>query len=162
MSEGYDEDRRASLTHMSAKKMLIVFALGAGVGLVIWGLSMLLDTYVLKAVLCQGSQSTKCVTGSLRYAEAAAAIIGAGTGLYFLVRFDVFRPLLVALAAIISLWGIVETTSPLPWFETGLATILLYAFAYALFAWIARIRLFSTTILIFIVLVVAIRYSLSL
>jgi hypothetical protein len=161
MSEGYEEDRQSPLTPMNVRKLVAVFALGAAVGLVVWGLTAFFDTYVLRAVLCQGSQTMKC-GGSTQYAEAAASIIGAGAGLYFLVRFEVFRPLLVVLATIIGLWGTVESVGLLPWYGAIMATVLLYALAYILFSWLARLRSFSTVIILFIVLIIAVRYTLTL
>ena len=91
-----------------------------------------------------------------------AAIIGAIVGLFFLVKLQVFRPLLVVLAAVVSLWGVVGLAGLLPWYGVGLSTIALYALAYSLFTWVARIRAFWLVVLLLIVLVVAVRVMLSL
>lgn len=161
MSDVYEEDKRLLFTPIDASKIIAIITLGAVVGLVVWGLTLVVDRYVLTPVLCGGSQAMQCANTSL-YAESVAAIIGAIVGLFFLVRLQVFRPLLVVLAAVISLWGIIGLSALLPWYGVGMTAVLLYAFAYGLFAWIARIRAFWAVIVLLVVLVAAVRVTLSL
>jgi hypothetical protein len=161
MAEVYEEDRQTSIMPMASKKLLSVFALGAAIGLFVWGLTFILDTYILRAVLCHGDQTSVCVQAS-QYAESIASILGAGVGLFFLVKLEIFRPLLIVIGAVVGLWGIVGLAGLLPWYGVALSTIFLYAVAYAAFAWIARVRVFWFVVLLFIVTIVAIRYVFSL
>lgn len=161
MNDVYQEDKQLPFTPIDANKMVAVLMLGAVVGLVVWGLSIVLDTYVLSAILCKGNTTLTCA-GAAQYAETAATIIGAGVGLFFLVKLQVFRPLLVVLAATISLWGIVSLAGLLPWYGIGLSTVLLYAFAYGAFAWVARLRSFWLVLVLLIALIAGVRVVLSL
>jgi hypothetical protein len=150
-----ENGKLASITTMGARQAVQIVILGAAVGLAMWGVEFLLETYVLRAVLCQGSVAY-CASAS-QYANILATLVGMGAGLFGLVRLQVFRPLLVALAAAICFWGLIGVISVLPWYEVGIACMLLYALSYILFAWIARIRLFSLAALIAFLLVVIVR-----
>jgi hypothetical protein len=161
MSDVYEEDKRQLFTPIDTSKVIAVIALGAVIGLLVWSLTLAIDRYILTAVLCQGNQALDCANTPL-YAESTATIIGAIVGLFFLVRLQVFRPLLVVLAAVVSLWGIVGLAGLLPWYGIGLSTVILYAFAYGLFAWVARIRSFGMVLVLLVVLVMAVRLTLSL
>jgi len=161
MNDVYQEDKQMPFMPIDASKMVAILVLGAVVGFVVWGLSVILDTYVLSAILCKGNTTLTC-TGTVQYAETAATIIGAGVGLFFLVKLQVFRPLLVVLAATISLWGIVSLAGLLPWYGIGLSAILLYAFAYGAFAWVARLKSFWLVLVLLIALIAGVRLVLSL
>jgi uncharacterized membrane protein YbhN (UPF0104 family) len=160
MNDVYEEEKQQLFTPLDISKLVAVIALGAVVGLLIWGLMVVIDRYILDPVLCQG-QALQCANTS-QYSEAIASIVGAGVGLFFLVRLQVFRPLLVVVAAIASLWGIIGQAALLPWYGVGLSAILLYAFAYAIFTWVARIRSFPMVVIVYVVLVAAVRVALSL
>jgi hypothetical protein len=160
MNDTYQQDKPAPYMPMNGGQFVQVALLGAVVGLLVWGISFLLDTYVLKAVFCEGSQIGNCgVSGG--YSEAMASIIAAGVGLFVLVRLQVFRPLLVTLATVISLWGIVSIVSAQPWYMVALSCVLLYALAYMLFTWINRLRLFWVVIVLLVVVVVGVRLILT-
>lgn len=161
MNEVYQEDKQVPFTPIDLGKIVAIIVLGAVIGLVVWGLSVVLDTYVFSAIFCKGAGTLQCA-GTSQYAEIAATIIGAGVGLFFLVRLQVFRPLLVVLAATASLWGIVGLADLLPWYGIGLSAVFLYAFAYGVFAWVARLRSFWLVLVILIALVASVRLVLSL
>lgn len=160
MSESYDDEARSALVPLDVKRMLVILLSGAAVGLVVWGLTMLLSKYVLSALLCHDSAMVCGAAG--QYGEATATILAAGAGLFGLVRTQVFRPLLVVIGTLISLWGIVALASGLPWYGTMIACILLYAVAYVAYAWLARLRSFGLVLVLFVVLIVVVRYTLSL
>lgn len=143
---------------MPKKQIIQVLALGAFVGLTAWGLYFVLDTYVMKAIMCQGGQTVGCATGS--YAESTAVILASGIGLFGLVKSQIFRPLLVSLAAVVGLWGLFNVMSILPWYLVGLYVTLLYTISYLFFAWLARARSFVTVIVLTIAVVAVVRYIL--
>jgi len=161
MNDVYEEDARQLFTPLDASKLVAVALLGAVIGLLVWGLSLVIERYILTPVLCQGTQVLQCASVS-QYAESAASIIGAGVGLFFLVRLQIFRPLLVVVAVTACLWGIIGQAALLPWYGIGLTAVLLYAAAYALFTWIARVRSFAMVVIVYVVLVAAVRVTLSL
>ena len=100
-------------------------------------------------------------TQGLQYANAVANVLGAGIGLFFLVRIQAFRPLIIAVATLATLWGLVNITKSLPWYGIGLVSVGLYALTYATYAWIARLRLFWIVMLILVAMIVAIRLILN-
>ena len=98
------EDTQSPFIAMSRQQFTQIFATGIVVGLVVWGLSLLLDNYVYQLLLCRG-EGGRCES-SLQYAQITAIVLGALVGLFALVRLQVFRPLLVVIAATLALWGI--------------------------------------------------------
>jgi hypothetical protein len=160
MTSDVQEQNSDSLITMSLQQLLRITLLGVLVGAVTWGLMVLFEAYVFKSTLCSGNASTPC-TSALEYASAIATVLGAGLGLVVLVRLQVFRSLLIVLAASISLWGVEITLSTWTWPYALLVSILLFAIAYSLFAWIARLRSFLTALIVIVVLIVAIRLALN-
>jgi hypothetical protein len=138
--------------------MAQIIMLGALIGLLVYIVVFLMETYVLRAILCQG-KALYC-SSAPQYANIVAAVISLGGGLVGLVKLQVFRPLFVALCAVISLWGITGIVAILPWYQIAFVSIIIYALAYGAFAWIARIRLFSLAALIAFLLVILIRFVL--
>lgn len=159
MDEGNIDDKPALFVPMGFGRLLQVVAVGAVVGLTVWALTLALDKYVFDAILCHGS-NTRCAS-STQYAEAAAAVVSAGIGLFFLAKAQIYRPLLIVLASAASLWGILSLVQLLPWYGIGLSIVGLYAAAYALYSWLARIRIFWLAMILFLVLVVAVRLIFS-
>jgi hypothetical protein len=149
-------DNQSALVPMATSQLLQTLLLGLVVGLVVWGLAFVLDAYILRAILCQGDQTMGCSVGN--YAEASAAILATGLGLFGLMRLRVFRPLLVALATLVALWGVIAITSGMQWYMIGLSIALLYAISYAFFAWIARIRSFVIVLIVLVVIIAAVRF----
>ena len=86
-----------------------------------------------------------------------AKILVSIASLLSLVRNGVFRPLLVVLASLIALWGASAWLGPLPWWQGMLWHGVLFALAYALFAWVARLSNFLIAVIITIGLIVAAR-----
>ncbi len=160
MSENYDDEARSAVVPLETKRVLMVMLTGAGVGFVVWGLTTVLSNYILSGILCHGSAMV-CAAAS-QYGEILASIIAAGAGLFVLVRLQVFRPLLVALGVLASLWGIVALASALPWYGIMLSCMFLYAVSYLAFTWLARLRSFGLVLVLFVVLIAIVRYTLSL
>lgn len=160
MTDTYDEEARSAMVSLDARRMLMIALAGAGAGVIVWGLTAVLGNYVLGGILCH-SQTMQCASAD-QYAEILASIVAAGAGLFALVRMQVFRPLLVVLGALLSLWGVVALASTLPWYGTLLSCLFMYAAAYLAFAWLARLRSFGLVLVLFVVLIVMIRYAFSL
>lgn len=111
---------------------------GAILGLAAWVLTYLLQRFVLSTFLCEG-QATGCMN-SIVFAGNITAVIIAIVGVAMLVRMSVYRPLLIALGTLISLWGLAGWLAGLSVIESVAWTVLLYALAYSAYAWLARIR----------------------
>ncbi len=159
MAEVNQDDRQAHVIEMSAKQIIQVVILGALVGLLVWAFTYILETYVLKALLCQGIQTVKC-SSATTYAGIAASILSAGIGLFGLVKIGVFRPLLVVIAATASLWGLLGVVGSLPIYGILISIAGLTALCYLAFSWLARIRMFGLAVVLMVVLMVAVRLAL--
>jgi hypothetical protein len=145
---------------MAFQRLLLVAVVGLVTGLAIWGLTLVLDTYIYKALLCANEAAQQCVS-STRYATVTATILGAAVGLFGLVRLQIFRPLLVVAVTIIALWGLIAVVSPMPWYAALPAVMVLYAVAFAVFTWLARIRYFLVSLIAIIILIVVVRLVLN-
>jgi hypothetical protein len=160
MNDAYQQQTPTIVIPMGVQQLLRIVIIGAGIGLITWGLTFLLDGQVFKSIACRSGAPMQCAS-SLDYASAVAGVVGAALGLLVLVKLQVFRSLLVVLAVSVSMWGIQSTVHLLPWQYGLLTSIALFAVAYGLFAWLARIRSFLMTVVIMIVLIVAMRLILN-
>lgn len=154
-------EKPAQIIPMLRTDFISVIILGAIIGLFIWGFGAALNRFVFEEYFCQGDISSQC--GSAKsFSVAAASLVGGIAALTGLIRLRVFRPLLVLIASLVSTWGVVQTSWDLGRFTGIVAVIVLYALAFGVFAWIARIREFWIALVAMIVLVVAVRLALTL
>ena len=161
MSESTESSPPTALISMSIQQLLRVALMGAVVGVATWGLTLLLDIYVFKAIVCQGTNSMQCQASS-EYATISASILAGGAGLFGLARMQVFRSLLVVVAATASLWGLEVILQAWDWRVALPLSLVLFALAYSLFAWVARLRSFVMALVVVAVLGVIIRLVLNL
>lgn len=140
---------------LSTVQFIQVVVIGIAVGAFSWIFAEVLGMYVLKPAACAGdafvcaaSSQPAVIVGSL-----GAALIG----LFGLVKLQIFRPLLIVIAATLSLWAVVGELTALAWYWSLGATMLLNAIAYAAFMWIVRIRIFWLVLLLVVALVVVLR-----
>jgi hypothetical protein len=146
-------NRWVELIDMQPRQLGQIALLGAGVGLVMWIVTMLVRQIIIVPIFCGDPANGICVA-SAGLAGGAATIIAAFVGLLGLVRVGVFRPLLVVLAAGLTLWGLSSWTVSLSWIEALIWSVILYALCYALFTWVARLRQFIPAIIIVALVVI--------
>lgn len=154
------EGRPAFFIEMSGRQFLGTVIVGLATGILVWGLALVLEQYVLKGMFCHALMTEQCaaVPG---YSRGTAAVIAAVASVFALVKLQVFRPLLVALGAVISLWGIGATLALLP---MGIAAALYagaFAVAYTAFMWLARLRSFWVAAILMVLLIIAVRLMLN-
>ena len=141
---------------MSKRDILDVVLCGAGVGLFVAVLYLLLNNFVFSAVLCRPQDLSNC-TNAPGYAMIVATVIGAIAGLVALARARVYRPLFIVLFATIGLWAGNILVDTFAWYLVVPVLVALYALAYLLFAWLARMRSFLFAAVLGIVVIVIIR-----
>lgn len=130
---------------------------GLVVGMAGWLASLAIQQWIIDPVFCRSSQTaTICANGDA-VAWTIAMIVVSIFGLLSMVRWNVFRPLLVALAALIALWGVHGWLAPLEWWQAMLWHGGLFMFAYLLFAWVARINAFVIALILTILLIILAR-----
>lgn len=156
-NEPTTEPRISTVVPMSVRECVETIVVGAGIGLIITGLYLLFYMFVFHAVLCRVQSSAHCSQAPL-YAMIVAAVVGSICGVALLVRLRIYRPLLISLAAIVSLWSIHSLYESVAWYWAFIIAVLLFALSYGLFAWVARIRHFVLALVVIIVLIVLIRW----
>lgn len=134
--------------------------IGAVAGIVTAGAYYLLEKFVFQAVMCRADTAATCGDAPT-YAMVVAIVLGGLAGLIALVQARVYRPLLVVLAVAASLWGFQSIMGGFAWYWVLLICALLFAATYMLFTWMARIRPFPVAAIVSIVLVVLIRFVMS-
>ena len=150
-------ERVAPYIGMTRRDFLSALVCGAGVGLFVGVLYALLSTLVFGAVLCRPGQAEQCAQAP-QYAMIVAAIIGAIAGLVALARVRIYRPLFVVLFSTVSLWAAHQLVVTYPWYWASLILLALFAIAYALFAWLARIRSFVVAAIFGVLVLVLVRF----
>lgn len=145
---------------MSYRQLGWIALIGAGVGLAAWLLGLLLDMALFRFVFCRNVGIEGCAASGA-YGNAAGMLIATGLGVWALVRIQIFRPLLIGLAAALTLWGILDLMRAESWQVTTAVAVVLFAIAYMLFGWIMRLRSLLWAVVVSIVLLVVVRLILN-
>ena len=154
------EMKTSPLVWMTMRDLFMAIIIGMATGLATIGISMLMNRFVFAAVLCRTDTSGDCSNAPL-YSAIVAMVIGAILALIVLARVRTFRPLLVVIAASVSLWGMYIFTEPLVWYLELIIAAVLYGLAFGIFSWVARIRSFILSVVVSLVVIVAIRLMLT-
>lgn len=129
---------------------------GVLLGILFWGLSLVLDQYIIGGWFCPANAGAAVCANSLSVSGNIATVLVAVAGTFALVRLKVFRPLLAALASGVVMWGLADWTRGLVWIEAIVWSAGLYALGYSLFAWITRYsRLTLVIIAVLAVVIIA-------
>lgn len=148
-----------------ARDFLQVAILGLVAGLLVKLLSVGLVRYFVEPVFCRGGDFAGICSSADQVALGAANVIVGIVTVVVMVRMNVFRPLLVAVAAIASLWGLTRYMSGIViaanFAEQTLWFMVLYALVYLLFFWALRLRNFVIALILTILLVVVLRLLLT-
>lgn len=148
-------DSSSSLIDIRSNTMVQVVLLGIILGAATWLLTIVIDRFIMSALLC-GGQGPTCETSTL-VAGNVAIVLAAIGGLLGMVRLGVYRPLLVVIAAAIVLWGLSGYTLGMQWYEAMAWTVLFTAVTYAAFVWLVRPRFFLFAIILVLVVVILAR-----
>jgi hypothetical protein len=159
MTETNHEEEVTPVTPMTSRDLIAVLATGAVAGLVIWAVYRVLMGYVAPLVFCQDNTTSICASAPA-VMDGVALIAGGVVGLLGLIRLRTFRPLLVVLAIVLSLGGLAQQLDTMPWYWAVPFATILFAVAYAFYAWVARVRVFWLAVAIIVLLGVLIRFVL--
>ncbi len=145
-----------SLIELRPQTLLQTALLGAGLGVLSWLLTLLIRQVVFVPLFCGDPTNSQCV-GATGSAGVIALLLTGVVGLLGLVRLGVYRPLLVALAATVALWGVSLWVGNMYWFEAIAWSVALFALVYAAFTWLVRPRSFAFAVVLVVVTLVVIR-----
>lgn len=131
-----------------------VFLIGVGSGLLIWALQWVLYHWLFSPLMCGSASIDKC-DQSAPIAAILAQIVGGIAALIALVRLREFRPLLIVLFAVVTLWNVVAIFASWPIWATIIGMMIVYGLGYALFTILGRVRsLIIAVVLMLICLVI--------
>jgi len=99
---------------------------------------------------------------TLSTAGNLATLLAAVIGFVVLFRFRIAKGFVIAVASALSLWGLALWVDGLVWYEAIIFSCLLYALAYFVFAWMARMKNYYLVILAAVLTVVVVRLIVNL
>lgn len=158
MAETYMAESETDVAVVRPRTIISVAIIGLLTGLVVWGIGELIIRLIILPVFCTTNSPafSVCAQGGSLAGNIAMILAGAAS-LFALVRIHTFRPLLVVLMSIITLWGLNSWVGGLAWYETLAWDVLLFGLCYATFAWLTQIRSFVFALIVCIVVVLAAR-----
>ncbi len=159
MAEMQDTESTSGLIDIHMDMLVRVALLGLGLGIVTWGLAMLLDHFAIQPLFCHNQPATGICANTQGLAGNIALVMMAVAGVLGLVRLGVYRPMLVAIAVAICLWDLFGWLNGIVWYESLGWAALIFTAAYALFTWLVRPRNFVLSIFILLVVIVLARYA---
>jgi hypothetical protein len=137
-------------------------AFGAVTGLIFWLITILVQRYAVEPVACQNIVSAATCFNAAPLSGNIAAIITAVAAIFFMVRSQIARPIVLGVASAALLWDMALWTSGLYWLEAVAWSIGLYAATYALLAWITRYANVWVTLSVTLLIVIIIRIAIVL
>lgn len=154
-------DQSERMIHMTSRQFIGVAVAGLVTGIAAWVLGWLFDVSIFHPLLCQDAASARCEASPIS-SEVTALIIATGLGVFLLVRRQIFRPLLVGLAAALTLWGVLANLMSGAWGTGILVTAGLFLVSYLLYAWLARLRSLIVSVIAVVAVLILVRYLMTL
>lgn len=142
---------------VGGNSMVAALSAGALVGLFGWLLTLGVRSWVLAPVFCRSSDTTAICANADITAWIIAFVLMSVVGLFILIRANIFRPLLVVLAALVTLWLVGLWFADDAWWVGMIWQTGLFAVAYALYAWLASLEKFVISLLAIILVVAGLR-----
>lgn len=118
-------------------------------------LTLGLDRYIFNPIFCPENGSFCSAVPTL--AVVTSLIVVQFIALVALVRLGLFRPLLVVLAAIASVWGFQSWLSGQSWWVASIEAGVLFALAYVLYMWLNRLVYFPVALALTVIAVIITR-----
>lgn len=144
-------------------EMLKVGLLGLATGLVIPCMAWLVQKFLLAPIFCREASNLGVCAPSDLTAYYIAVIITTIISVALMANWQVFRPLLIAVAAASALWGlqryVSDTVAHAGW-EYYISSAVMYAVVLLLFYWLLRLRSFAFSVILSVVAVILIRWAL--
>jgi hypothetical protein len=161
MVQVVQEDRYPQAVSMSFSWWQIALT-GAAVGALYFIMTYLVGHFLIEPLYCGSNLNVVNCSNSTSISGNIATIIIAAVGLGIMVSLRVVRPIIVAVATGLLLWGLSVWTAGLGWGEIVAWSALLYGLSYVTFAWICRYNQTMPIIIISILVSVVARIVISL
>jgi hypothetical protein len=135
---------------------------GVVTGIVFWLLTLLIGRYIVEPLVCRQVVNAVMCTNATPLSGNIAAIIAGAISIVFMVRSNIARPIIIAVASVALLWDLAAWTVGLFWIEALVWSALLYGGTFALFSWITRYAVLWMAIALSLLIVLIIRIALVL
>ena len=136
---------------MALARLLVI---GFVVGMLGWLLYLGIAQFIIEQIFCRNADSFGVCRNGGTVAWAAAQVVVMIAALAALARLAVYRPLFIILGVFIALWSAHAWLGVLPWWGAMLWHGALFALAFAVFGWLARIQSFIVALIIGLVVIV--------
>ncbi len=137
MAKVVQEDRIVIVKPWWERLSILYISLVAGLSW--WVITVLVNRYVVEPIACQDSSAATFCTDSFGISGSVVAVLVAVVALFTLIRLMQPRPVVIAIGAAALLWDLSTLINGLVWYEALGWSLLLYALAYGLLWFIARI-----------------------
>lgn len=118
--------------------LLRLFLVGAVAGAVGWALYLAISKFFIGPVFCASAETFSICQNGGTIAWFSAHVIVMVALVAVLARIAVYRPLLVAIGVLLSLWASHAWLGGMAWYVGLMWQALLFGIAVALFGWLAR------------------------
>ena len=159
----FDESGESFFYRITQVEGVKIAALGLIVGILVPLLSFLATQYFIQPVFCHATNTYGVCNNAGLTAYYISTVLISALATIILVNWQVFRPLLIAVAAAAALWGLQQAIGELArqsWLEYGLLSAITFMFTYLLFYWLMRVRSFVASVLLSVLAVVLLRWLL--
>jgi len=141
---------------------LRIIVTGASLGLVAWFLTFILARYVVDPLMCRDVVNAASCANSTSIAGNIATIFTGLLGLFLIIRLQIPRLAIIAVATAAITWNLAALTDGLALLEVAGWSIVVYALSYLLFYWITRGSRLAISLIVSLIIVVIIRIALVL
>lgn len=131
--------------------------IGALTGVMGWLLYLGIANYFIEPVFCRSAETFSVCRNGGTVAWISAHVIVLAAAVAVLARLAVYRPLLVVLAVLVSLWAAHSWLGGMVWYLGAAWQALLFGLAFAAFGWIARLPNFLFALILSLVIAVLAR-----
>lgn len=111
-------------------------------GILGWLLYLGIAQYIVEPVFCRDANAFAVCRNGGTVAWVVAQVIVLAAGVAVLARLAIYRPLFIVLGVIVALWSAHSWLGVMPWYSAMLWHGALFAAAFAVFGWLARIPRF--------------------
>ena len=139
-----------------------IIYVGLCMGLLWWVLTALLRQYIVEPLACRDLSSATACINTVGISGNIATVIVAIVGMILLVRTAQPRPVLIAVAAAILLWGLGIVVDAFTWWGALLWAVFFYLTSYLLFFLVAKIPRLGGALLVAALLLAVVRLLLTL
>lgn len=134
-----------------------VVLIGIVLGALTWGFAILLQNIVIEPLFCRSAGNAALCGNTESIAFNASAVSIGIVGVAALVKLAVYRPLIIAIASVATLWSANAWLGELSWFASVGWLALFYGVVYALYSWVVRIYNLPLAVGMVIAIIIATR-----